>query len=72
MPPTEEARATQLLLPYVGPITRVLVKQACAQSTDSQQLYGLLAQHLSNPQCSQAFLNAAGFGDEPLAQGASR
>jgi sulfate permease, SulP family len=71
-PPTEEARATQLLLPYVGPIARVLVKQACAQSTDSQQLYGLLAQHLSNPQSSQAFLDAAGFGDEPLAQGASR
>lgn len=72
MVPTEEARATQLLLPYVGPIARVLVKQACARSTDSQQLYGLLAQHLSNPQASQAFLDAAGFGDEPLAQGVSR
>jgi sulfate permease, SulP family len=72
MPPTEEARATQLLLPYVGPIARVLVKQACAQSTDSQQLYGLLAQHLPHPQSSQAFLDAAGFGNEALAQGASR
>jgi sulfate permease, SulP family len=70
--PTEEARATQLLLPYVGPIARVLVKQACAQSTNSRQLYGLLAQNLSNPQTSQAFLNAAGFGPEPLAQGASQ
>ncbi len=71
-PITEAARATRLLLPYMGPIARVLVKQACAQSTNSQQLYGLLAQHLSNPQTSQAFLNAAGFGHEPLAQGASQ
>jgi sulfate permease, SulP family len=66
MPSDEQALATQLLLPYVGPIARVLVKQACAQSTDRQQLYGLLAQHLPHPQSSQAFLDAAGFGNEAL------
>jgi sulfate permease, SulP family len=71
-PPNEAARATRLLAQYVGPIARVLVQQACAHSSNRQQLYGLLAQHLPNRQSSQAFLDAAGLGPEPLAPGASR
>ena len=69
---TDEARATQLLLPHVGPIARILVKQAQARSTDCEQLYRLLAQHLPDPRSSRAFLSAAGLGDEPPSPGAFR
>jgi MFS superfamily sulfate permease-like transporter len=53
-----EQRATQLLLPLVGPIAPLLVERAQRDGPSTEQLRERLAAHLSDAQARQRFLSA--------------
>jgi serine/threonine-protein kinase len=55
----ELERAAQLLVAYVGPIAKVLVKKAAAQATGWKDLCARLAQHLATDEERGRFLKAA-------------
>lgn len=46
----------RLLSDYIGPIARILIKQAAAQASDTNQLTEILAKELPDPEQRQAFL----------------
>lgn len=70
--PTEVLeQATRELTPYLGPISKLLVKRAQAKALDRQHLYHLLARQLGSADDRSAFLAAAGVSG-PLADGPRR
>jgi serine/threonine protein kinase len=46
----------QLLMRFVGPVGKVMVRRGAVQTTDVDRLYRLLAENLTNPQERSAFL----------------
>ena len=58
--PEELDRVTHELAPYVGPIARVLVKKATAQSRDFRELCQRVGEHLSNAKERAEFLKKLG------------
>jgi MFS superfamily sulfate permease-like transporter len=59
--PTEvQEQATRELTPYLGPISKLLVKRAQAKALDREHLYHLLARQLGSAADRSAFLRAAG------------
>jgi serine/threonine-protein kinase len=62
------AEIERQLLPLVGPMARILVRDAAATTASRQELYQLLARHLQSPEERQQFLlfaelnNPAGSG----------
>jgi eukaryotic-like serine/threonine-protein kinase len=61
-------QATRELTPYLGPISKLLVKRAQAKALDREHLYHLLARQLGSAADRSAFLAAAGVSG-PLPEG---
>jgi sulfate permease, SulP family len=61
-------QATRELTPYLGPISKLLVKRAQAKALDREHLYHLLARQLGSAADRSAFLAAAGVSG-PLSDG---
>jgi eukaryotic-like serine/threonine-protein kinase len=61
-------QATRELTPYLGPISKLLVKRAQAKAVDREHLYHLLARQLGSAADRGAFLAAAGVNG-PLSDG---
>ena len=53
--------ASQRLMPYLGPIAKVLVKKAAAHARDTAMLYTELAEHLPDEKEKASFLKDAGI-----------
>lgn len=64
-------QATRELTPYLGPISKLLVKRAQAKALDREHLYHLLARQLGSTADRSAFLAAAGVSG-PLSDGPRR
>jgi eukaryotic-like serine/threonine-protein kinase len=58
--PADLERATQALVGHVGPIARLMVKKAAAQSSDFRELCLRLAESLANDKERKAFLGEVG------------
>jgi serine/threonine protein kinase len=56
--PQELLTAAEHLAAYLGPLAKVLVKQAAAKASDRNEFYRLLADELTNTQEKEAFLRA--------------
>lgn len=54
------AEIERQLLPLVGPMARILVRDAAATTASRQELYQLLASHLQTPEERKRFLTAGG------------
>jgi eukaryotic-like serine/threonine-protein kinase len=54
------AEIERQLLPIVGPMARILVREAAATTGNRQDLYRLLANHLRTPEERRQFLGAGG------------
>jgi eukaryotic-like serine/threonine-protein kinase len=54
------AEIERQLLPIVGPMARILVREAAATTGNRQEVYRLLADHLRTPEERQQFLRAGG------------
>jgi eukaryotic-like serine/threonine-protein kinase len=52
------AEIERQLLPLVGPMARILVRDAAATTASRQELYQLLANHLQTPEERRRFLTA--------------
>jgi eukaryotic-like serine/threonine-protein kinase len=62
------AEIEQQLIPLVGPMARILVREAAATTASRQELYRLLASHLQTPDERRQFLLA---GDRATGAGAT-
>jgi STAS domain len=69
--PSVLEQATHELTPYLGPISKLLVKRAQAKALDREHLYHLLARQLGSAEDRNAFLAAAGVS-RPLSDGPRR
>ena len=56
------ATAERRLVRFVGPMARILVRQAAAQAQDTRELYALLGDHIDDPQERERFTRS-GAGD---------
>ncbi|HYS51556.1 MAG TPA: serine/threonine-protein kinase, partial [Burkholderiales bacterium] len=56
-------KAAGQLAPYVGPIAKVMVKKAAAQTRDLKAFYERLADNLSDPDERAEFLKNSGYGE---------
>lgn len=61
LPEAELELAVQRLTPYLGPISKVLVKKASARVRDVQALYVMLAENLNDDSEKATFLKQAGI-----------
>jgi len=59
----EVDKAARRLAPYLGPIAKVVVKQAATQARDPKAFYRQLAESLANPAERAEFLKNSGYGD---------
>jgi serine/threonine-protein kinase len=51
-------QSTRVLLSFIGPIAKIVVRRAAAQASDREQLFLALAEHVSQPADRARFLTA--------------
>jgi hypothetical protein len=59
--PAAVRHASELLAPYLGPLSRVLTERAAKSAPNVRALYSLLADHLQDQRERTKFLAEAGF-----------
>ena len=57
--PTTLARAEERLSQYLGPVAKLVVRQAAAKARDESELYLLVADEIENPAEKKAFIRRA-------------
>src|SRR5207248_7471311 len=66
------ATAERQLARFVGPMARILVRQAAVQTHDARELYGLLGAHIDDPRARERFVAHAPAADASGSHGGRR